>query len=175
MLYKNLKIELCEDFMDIGYMAENFLAKDLNSESFEVNRSHKDKSMTLLISFPILNSEFKMEILKIDKFLSAIEVPINCYFLFDSISDEIKNLDSEIEKFKILIDSDAEFASLYGTQIISENLKNSLTKSLFLISKDGAIFYIDMPDNLEEFLNLDRLQIELNKAYLTYNGVGCHG
>jgi hypothetical protein len=64
---------------------------------------------------------------------------------------------------------------MYGTEIINGNLTNLLTKSLFLISKDGAVFYLDMPQDLDTPLDLERLQIELNKAYTTYTGVGCHG
>jgi hypothetical protein len=46
---------------------------------------------------------------------------------------------------------------------------------MFLISKDGAVFYLDMPNDLSDPFDLDRLRVELNKAYTSYNGTGCHG
>ena len=64
---------------------------------------------------------------------------------------------------------------MYGTKIVKGNIAPDLCKSLFLISKDGAIFYVDMPINIEKHFDLEQLASELNKAYAIYNGVGCHG
>ena len=68
-----------------------------------------------------------------------------------------------------------EFGPMYGTKIVQGDLENKLAKALFLISKDGAIFYLEFLKNLEENFDLERLRVELNKAYITYTGVGCHG
>jgi peroxiredoxin len=83
-------------------------------------------------------------------------------------------LKNRLEKFKIYFDCEDEFGGMYGTQIVSGTLEGMLTKALFLISKDGAIFYLDMPDDISKPLDLERLQVELNKAYVSYTGVGCH-
>ena len=64
---------------------------------------------------------------------------------------------------------------MYGTKIVSGTLENRLTKALFLIGKDGAIYHIDMPSNLDSPLNLERIRAELNKVYQSYTGAGCHG
>ena len=170
MQYKSEKFELCEEFMDIGYMAENFEALKLDGETKEMQRSNPERIMTLLLSFP--NSrDFEDEIRKIDAFMSHIQIEINCYMLFASQED--CTLDG-LKKFEILIDHEAEFGGMYGATIEDGSLQGKLTKTLFLIGKDGSIFWLEVPEDLSKELDLERLQVELNKAYVTYTGVGCH-
>lgn len=171
--YKGQPQELIEDFIDIGYMAENIKVCDIFNKTFEIKRSSSKKSMTLLISSP--NIEFIDELENIDKFMSSIQVPIECYFLFATSSSEIEEFSKDLEIFKVAIDSEVEFGSMYGTKIVNGTLEGKLTKALFLISKDGAVFFLKMLENLEDEFSLERLKVELNRAYVTYTGVGCHG
>ncbi|HHB95363.1 MAG TPA: hypothetical protein ENK88_09510 [Campylobacterales bacterium] len=175
LIYKNEPLRLCDDFTDVGYMADNFEAMDFFGNLLEIKRSHANKAMTLLVSFPIYNDDFKDEILKLDAFLSHLQVEVYCYLIFDFMIPEAIVLQNRLTKFKLLFDTENEFGSMYGTKIVNGSLKDRLTKSLFLISKDGAIFYIDMPKDLDKSLDFDHLQIELNRAYTVYTGVGCHG
>jgi hypothetical protein len=175
MKYLDEEFDLIDEFTDIGYMADNIEVFDANEKSFQIKRSHPDKSMTLLISFPFVNELFEQEILMIDSFLNEIQVPINCYFIFDKQSSENVALGTKLKKFELYFDQENEFGGMYGTKIVNTSLQDKLTKSLFLISKDGAIFYLDMPDDLSKALDMSRLQVELNKAYVSYTGVGCHG
>ena len=175
IIYKDEFLELCEDFIDVGYMAENIDVKDLAGDCFEIKRSHSDKSMTILVSFPDAKDEFFEEILKIDEFLSHIQVPLNAYMVFDKATQVQTILKNRLNKFKIVLDADDEFGDMYGTKLVSGSLEGKLTKSLFLISKDGAIFYLDIPNDLNKEFDIQRLRVELNKAYISYTGVGCHG
>lgn len=172
IVYNNEQLELCDDFIDVGYMAENFEAINPEGDLIEVRRSHSDGAMTLLISFPNIE-DFLEEIRYLDELLSHLQVKVHCYLLLNNsrTSKEI----AAFKSFSVLFDSEEEFGNMYGTKIVSGSLKEALTKALFLISKDGAIFYIDMPSNLHEPLDSERLHVELNKAYSTYTGVGCHG
>lgn len=167
--------ELCEDFIDVGYMAENVEVDDFYGKNIEIKRSHTDGSMTLLISFPDFSEQFMQELLKIDEFMSNIQVPIYCYFIFNKEIEDKTALKNRLKKFEIVFDTQDEFGNMYGTKLVSGVLEDKLTKSLFLISKDGAIFYLNTPSDLTKDLDLQRLQVELNKAYVTYTGVGCHG
>jgi len=175
IVYKGEGNTLTEDFIDVGYMAESVEMQDLYGKDITLQRSHTDRAMSLFISFPNIKNGFMREIEAIDEFMSDIQVDIHCYLIFDSPIEESMALKNRLKKFEIVFDTEDEFGSMYGTQIISGNLEGMLTKSLFLISKDGALFYLDMPKDLETPLDLERLQIELNKAYTTYTGVGCHG
>ena len=173
--YKDEQMELIEDFMEVGFMAENVTVDDFYGKPLQIKRSHSDQSMTLLLSFPSFTNGFREEILKLDAFLSHITVPIFTYLLFDAPFEEQIALKNRLNRLEIVFDTHGDFGSMYGTQIVSGTLVNKLTKSLFLISKHGALFYLDMPEVLENPLKLERLQVELNKAYTSYTGAGCHG
>lgn len=175
IFYKDEILEITDDFIDIGYMAENVDVVDIFGDKIEIKRSHPDKSMTLLVSYPHDNDHFAHEILKMDELLNKIQVPLNCYYVFDKNYEMQIVLKNRLKKFKVVLDAEDEFGNMYGTKIVSGSLENKLTKSLFLISKDGAIFYLEMPNDLNEDFDLERLRVELNKAYTSYNGVGCHG
>jgi len=173
--FKNKEYALCEDFIDIGYMAENFEVEDVNGETKEIKRSHSDGAMSLFVSFPDASEDFLEEIFKIDHFMSNIQVPIKCYFIFNEKSDNTTIFQDKIKKFEMVFDSEDEFGNMYGTKIVTGDMEDKLTKAIFLISKDGAVFFLDMPNDLGKEFDLERLQVELNKAYVTYTGSGCHG
>lgn len=174
IIYKEKSCQLTDDFTDVGYMAENIEVNDFYGNIKEIKRSDEKDSMSLLVSFPDANDDFINEIIMLDEFLSHIQVDINCYFIFNNKIENNMALKNRLKKFEIVFDTEEEFGNMYGTKIVSGELENKLTKSLFLISKDGAIFHLQMPNNLKEQLDFDRLKVELNKAYMTYTGTGCH-
>ncbi len=175
VLYNGEECTLCDEYIDVGYMAENFTAQDLHGNDVTIRRSHPNKAMSLIVSYPHLGNGFIDEILKLDEMLSHIEVDIYCSFIFPSSLEEKTVLSNRLKKFEVYFDSEEEFGALYATQIVDGPLEGLLTKALFLISKDGAIFYLEMPKELEKPFDLERLRAELNRAYVTYTGVGCHG
>jgi len=172
--YKKQEQILVDDFMEVGYMAENIEVVSINKQKILLKKCHKDKSMSLFISFPSAEL-FLNEIMRIDQFMSDIKVPINCCLLFDEINEASVALEKKLQKFKIYFDDGLEYGNMYGTKIEQGILEGKLTKALFLISKDGAVFYVDMPEVIESSLDMQRLHVELNKAYVAYTGVGCHG
>ncbi|GEM_PF-565073 len=172
--YKGQVLELVDDFMDIGYMAEDIVICNQDSQQKTIHKSNQDRSMTVFVSFPFAKEQFLEEILRLDAFFSHIQVGVNCYFIFDDAKHIQMDLQSKLKKFKVVFDTQEEYGNMYGTQIVTPPLYPALSKALFLISKDGAIFYIDMPEDMEKVFDLESLRIELNRAYLTYNGKGCH-
>ena len=102
--------------------------------------------------------------------ISAAKIDIFTYVIFS----EKTTLSYKFKKLIPIFDINEEFANMYGTKIVSGTLENKLTKALFIIGKDGAIYHIDMPQDLELGLNMDRIRVELNKVYQSYTGVGCH-
>ena len=103
-------------------------------------------------------------------FFTSFEVAFT-YLIFN---EKVK-FDYDFKKIIPVFDVNEDFASMYGTKIVSGTLENCLTKALFLVGKDGAIYHIDMPEELQKPLDMDRIRVELNKVYQSYTGVGCHG
>lgn len=169
MIYKNEIFELTDEFIDIGYMAEDIEAEDIEGKEILIKKASPNRMIQIFLSFPNWD-DFKEEIIAFDKFMNDAKVEIVTYLLF--------NEKIEIPKLKKIIpvfDVNEDFANMYGTKIVSSSLENKLTKALFLIGKDGAIYHIDMPDDLEKPIDMERIRVELNKVYQSYTGVGCHG
>lgn len=170
IIYKNEEMELTDDFIDIGYMAENFEAIDINKNEIEIKRASSNRNIQIFMSFPTFD-EFSSEIIEFDEFMNNAKVDIYTYIIFN---DKFE-IPYKFKKLIPIFDINEEFASMYGTKIVSGSLENKLTKALFLIGKDGAIYHIDMPNDLEKPLDIERIRVELNKVYQSYTGAGCHG
>jgi len=169
MNYKNEEFQLIDEFIDVGYMAENIEAIDLQGNELTIKKASPNRMIQIFLSFPNFE-DFKEEILAFDEFMNDAEVEIFTYLIFNKNT----NFDYKFKKIIPVFDINEDFANMYGTKIINGSLENSLTKALFLVGKDGAIYHIDMPENLEKPLDMDRIRIELNKVYQSYTGVGCH-
>ncbi|RXJ81587.1 hypothetical protein [Arcobacter sp. F2176] len=170
MNYKNEEFELIDEFIDVGYMAEDIEAVDLQGNELIIKKASPNRMIQIFLSFPNFE-DFKKEIIAFDEFMNDAKVEIFTYLIFNKKID----FDYKFKKILPVFDINEDYANMYGTKIISGTLKNCLTKALFLVGKDGAIYHIDMPDDLSKPLDMDRIRIELNKVYQSYTGVGCHG
>lgn len=170
MIYKNEKFELTDDFIDIGYMAEDVEAQDIEGNEIVLKKASENRMIQIYLSFPNFE-EFKDEIIAFDDFMDDAQVELYTYVLFN----EKIEIPYELKKIKPVFDVNQDFADMYGTKIVSGSLEDKLTKALFIIGKDGAIYHIDIPEDLSSPLDMDRVRVELNKVYQSYTGVGCHG
>ncbi len=170
MTYKNENFDLIDELIDVGYMAEEFEAENLQGETIQIKKASPNRMIQIFLSFPNFE-EFKDEIIEFDEFMNDAKVEIFTYIIFARNT----NIPYEFKKLIPIFDVNGEFGEMYGTKIVSGSLEDELTKALFLIGKDGAVYHIDMPENLENPLNIERIRIEVNKVYQSYTGVGCHG
>lgn len=170
MIYKNETFELTDDFIDIGYMAEDIEAKAFDGQKVLITKASPNRSIQIFLSFPNFE-DFKEEIIAFDEFINEAKVEIYTYIIFD------KNVkcDYAFKKIIPVLDIEDDYGNMYGTKIVSGSLEDKLTKALFIIGKDGAVYHIDMPNNLEDSFDIERIRVELNKVYQSYTGVGCHG
>ena len=172
--YKGEANELIDEYMEVGYMAEAIEVTSLDGEPLTIAEQKSDRTLQLLASFPN-EAEFEAEIIELDKFFDDLKVELDLYLLFAQKSEYTEALAKKLNHFKIVIDSEEEYGNMYGTVYVSGALTAQLTKAIFLIGKDGAIYLDDMPSSLETSFKLELLVSELNKAYAAYTGVGCHG
>lgn len=168
--YNNETFELIDEFIDIGYMAEDIEAQDTNAQELLITKASPNRSIQIFMSFPNFE-DFKEEIIAFDTFMNDAQVEIFSYILFDSPLE----IDYTFKKLIVAYDVNEDYGNMYGTKIVSGSLENKLTKALFLIGKDGAIYHIDMPKDLQNSFDMERIRVELNKVYQSYTGVGCHG
>ncbi len=162
---------LIDEFLEVGYMAEDVLVDDFYKKERLLKRSNKERVMQLFVSTPFSDES----IIALDEFLSDVTIDLNCYLILDSEFKDATALKNRIKKLEIFYDKENEYGAMYGTQIVDGTLTQKLTKALFLVGKDGAVYHVDMPNDLSSGFDLERIRVELNKAYVTYTGVGCHG
>ena len=170
MNYKNEEFELIDEIIDIGYMAEDIVATDLMGKELVIKKASPNRMIQIFLSFPDFEN-FKEEIIAFDEFMNEAKVEIFTYLLFNKKIE----FNYKLKKIIPVFDTNEDYGNMYGTKIISGTLENCLTKALFLVGKDGAIYHIDMPEELSKPLDMERIRIELNKVYQSYTGVGCHG
>ena len=107
IIYKNEQLELIDEFIDIGYMAKNFDAVDLNGENYKVKRANENRNIQLFISFPNFE-DFKEEIIYFDEFLSGAQIDIFTYVIFAKKFD----IPYTFKKLIPLFDENDEFGEL---------------------------------------------------------------
>ena len=52
IIYKNEEMNLTDDFIDIGYMAENFDVINLKNEEITIKKASLNRNIQLFLSFP---------------------------------------------------------------------------------------------------------------------------
>jgi hypothetical protein len=142
----------------------------LQDNELTIKKASPNRMIQIFLSFPNFE-DFKEEIIAFDEFMNDAKVEIFTYIIFDKKID----FDYKFKKILLVFDINEDYGNMYGTKIINGTLENCLTKALFLVGKDGAIYHIDMPEDLSKPLDMERIRIELNKVYQSYTGVGCHG
>lgn len=153
--------------LDEGYASESVTTKDINGKDFIVGG--QTGKTQIIISAPFLNQsnleEFDAIFNSDDLTLDNVEK----YFLLASKEDAKVATD-----IPLLFDEEELFGDEYGVRISNGMLKQKLTKSLFIISKDGAIFYEDIPKDLNRTFEVDKIYQKTVAALQCYTGKGCH-
>lgn len=158
------------EFLDVGYMAEDFVASNYEGKLQTIKRSDKE-AMAIFTSFCQLSRFSMKEIEIIDSFLQHAQVPLRAYIILKTPNNYAYELSKTLQKCQLLFDTQEEFSGLYGIQTV----EGVLAKTLFVIGKEGAIYHVQTPQSANEAFDLESLRMHLNKTYQSYNGTGCHG
>lgn len=155
--------------LDIGYASEVVHLIDTDGKQHTVG-GHNGKTQ-LIITTPNISDTFIHEMKKINEIIpqSQEHEVVASLVVANDLHPQI-----ELDKFNFLIDSQDELADMYGVRLKGVPYDNELTKAIILISKDGAIFYDQFCDDLENEFNVDILYRKILAAQLCYTGKGCH-
>lgn len=153
--------------LDEGYASEKIKAKDILGE--EVSFGGQNGKTQIIISTPYLNQDNFEEFNSIfqDKDLEIEDV--EKYLILSSKEDVKVAFD-----MPVIIDNKEMFGDEFGVRISDAPLEGKLTKALFIISKDGAIFYEEIPSDLKTEFNVDKIYQKTMAALACYTGKGCH-
>ena len=167
--YNTYTLELEDIPMDIGYASEKVKLYDENGEAHTI--AGQNGKTQLIISAPFINKTFKDELKTIDSLLSKES---NENFECHLVMANEEHQDPHMEHIDFLIDKEGEFGDWYGVRLQGEALKGEFTKSLMIISKDGALCYDEYPQDISNTFNQETLMRKILAANTCYTGKGCH-
>ena len=153
--------------LDIGYASEKVTLK--TSEGTDSTVGGQNGTTQLIVTAPFIDDTFIAELEAIDKALPASE-DVSAALVVAGDTHAAPNL----PRFRFLIDRDSEFADWYGVRLSGAPLEGELTKALFVISKDGALYYDEFPKNLHDPFNAEAAVRKIYAAQECYTGKGCH-
>ena len=155
--------------MDLGYASEEVNMYDESGKLHTV--AGQNGKTQLIISAPFINKTFKDELKELDALLSNEESDkFECHLVVANSEHQ----DPSLDNINFLIDKEGEFGDWYGLRLQGDTLDGEFTKSLMLISKDGALFYDEYPKDISNAFNQETLQRKILAAHTCYTGKGCH-
>jgi len=155
--------------LDIGYASEPVTLT--GSDGATAVLGGQKGTTQLIVTAPFIDDAFVEEMQIIDRGLTDIGNETLSAAIV--VANETHS-DPQLQHFKFFVDSDGEFGDWYGVRLVGEPCDGELTKAIFVISKDGALFYDEFADNLHRRFNADTLLRKVAAAQECYTGKGCH-
>ncbi|KIM11346.1 MAG: hypothetical protein KU37_06845 [Sulfuricurvum sp. PC08-66] len=82
--------------------------------------------------------------------------------------------DPTIEGLAYYVDTQGEMGDFYSVRLSGAPLESALAKALFVVSKDGALYYGELLRDMAKPFNTATLARKIAAAQLAYTGKGCH-
>ncbi len=167
--FNTYTMRLEDDPLDVGYASEKVTVKDAAGNE-KVIGGQNGKTQ-IIVTAPFIDARFAEELRGLSAMLpKGGEHEVTASVV---VANE-HHQDPGIEGVDFCIDSDEGFGDWYGVRLADGPCEKELTKALFVISKDGALFYDEFVSNLHDGFNLDTLYRKVSAAQLCYTGQGCH-
>ncbi|MBU1659538.1 hypothetical protein KKG72_10910 [bacterium] len=167
--YKTSTMHLEDMPLDVGYASEVVKLKGTDGKLHTLGG--QNGKTQLFITAPFIDKEFLEELTLLNEMLphgGAYEVNTAL------VVADTPHANPNLQRIDFFIDSENEFGDFYGTRLQGAPYGSELTKSLILVSKDGAIFHDEFMKDLSDKFNLDTLLRKISAAQICYTGKGCH-
>jgi peroxiredoxin len=159
-------LELEDMPLDIGYASERIDIKNSTGETFRIGG--QNGSTQLIITLPFIDDICIAQLKEMDSLLNINALGGITKALVVATD---KNAMPLLEEWLVGFDYDEAFGDYYGVRLSNKEL----AKSLFIISKDGAVFYHEILNDLNDPFSLDKALLKIAAAQSCYTGKGCHG
>ena len=156
--------------LEAGYACEKVTVNSLKGIA---NTIGGQKECTqLIISLPFVTKELTQE-------LNRLALTLHNSPLIQASASIIVSCNSEkvfddVEGFELFSDHEEEFGDMYSIRLKDGPLQGELTKALFIITKDGSLFYDEIVSDISDNFNTDLALSKLAIAQECYTGKGCH-
>lgn len=167
--YRTSTLQLEDMPLDIGYASDRVTLKNPSGETFAAGG--QNGCIQLLISAPFIDDAFLAQLKELDTLLglNALQGIGKTVIVANS-----GHADPRMEGWRFGVDTDEEFGDYYGIRLAEGELGGEFAKALFVISKDGALFYNEIPRDLNGPFSLEKALSKIAAALSCYTGKGCH-
>lgn len=166
-IHHNHSLLTLEDLpLDVGYASERVDLKNGLGENFCIGG--QNGATQLLISAPFIDDALMAQLNEMDTLLALNALGgLTKALIVANDSHALPALD----EWLIGYDADEAYGDYYGVRLSNKEL----AKALFILSKDGAVFYHEILSDLNESFSIDRALAKIVAANSCYTGKGCHG
>ena len=168
--YNSSLLKLEDMPLDVGYASERVDLKNSSDETFRIGG--QNGATQLLISVPFIDKVLLSQLSEIDTLFSLNALGgITKALIVASNQHALPSL----EEWLVGYDYDEAFGDYYGVRLSEGELGGEFAKALFVISKDGAVFYHEILEDLSAPFSFDKALVKIAAAQNCYTGKGCHG
>lgn len=166
----NTSTLLLEDIpLGVGYASDKVTLKDINDQPFTIGGQNGHTQ--LIIAVPFIDNNLLDQIKQIDELLA-----LNSLVISKSLVVATKEHNHpHLTEWNYGYDYDTQFGDYYGVRLGEGELCGEFTKALFIVSKDGALFYDEIPKELNASFSIEKAISKIAAAMNCYTGHGCHG
>jgi hypothetical protein len=169
IIYNTSTLFLEDIPLDVGYASEKVSLKNHADETFTIGG--QNGFTQLILSSPFLDDALITQLREMDTLLSLNALQGITKVL---VVANPKHTNPQMEGWQFGFDTDEAFGDYYGVRLAKGELGGEFTKALFVISKDGAVFYDEILRDLNESFSLDTALVKIAAAQSCYTGKGCH-
>ena len=167
--FNTYTMHLEDEPLDIGYASEKVGVKKEDGSISSIGG--QNGKTQLIISTPFIDDAFVNELETLKASLpqndeSAITASI--------VVANSEHVNPSVAPFNFYVDHDKAFGDFYGVRLADGPCSGELTKALFVVSKDGALFHDEIVPNLHTPFDADKAYLKVVAALNTYTGKGCH-
>lgn len=154
--------------LGIGYASQSVTLKDMHDQPFVIGGQNGHTQ--LILCAPFINDDLMTQIHELDALLALNALVISKTLVVATKQPH----DLHLTDWRYGFDYDTQFGDYYGVRLAKGELSGAFTKALFVISKDGAVFYDEIPKNLNTPFSLEKALPKIAAAMHCYTGHGCH-
>ena len=126
----------------------------------------------VLVTLPGLDEMF-VEALKTIEANVQPDPHVTLWVIMASEDPRMDAVAGELSQFRFAIPADETFAQEYGVTLSGGPWEGAFAAALFLVSKEGTLFYSEIPQDFDKGFDLTHFAFQAGKAYHSYNGEGC--
>lgn len=167
--YRTSTLTLEDLPLDIGYASERVELKNAVGEKFRIGG--QDGSTQLIVTVPFVNDALLSELNELTSLLAINALGgVNKVLAVANDQYELPLIDG----WQVGFDYDEALGDYYGIRLGSGEMGGEFAKAFFIISKDGALFFSDISNDLDAPIDIAKAIVKIAAADNCYTGKGCH-